>query len=276
MREGTRFAHWGHSDFRESSVSAFDHQRGRPIEVSGARIYTETLGAGDAPVLVLLHGEDFNRLLPALEGWRVVGIDSRGHGKSTLGQAGWSYQRAQEDVEQVLAALGVTRCTVLGFSDGGIVALRMGAAGRVEIERMIVVGSSWHHKNLASTKRILRSVTAQSWQHKFPDTYEAYQRLNPEPDFERFAQALVAGWLDEGPSGHPDESVSKIQAPVLVVRGDEDHLTGREDAVELCRSLRQAHFLSIPFAGHVAYAEGEDIFLPALRRFLAQPVHRSS
>ena len=132
MREGTRFAHWGHSDFRESSVSAFDHQRGRPIEVSGARIYTETLGAGDAPVLVLLHGgfgniEDFNRLLPALEGWRVVGIDSRGHGKSTLGQAGWSYQRAQEDVEQVLAALGVTRCTVLGFSDGGIVALRMGA-----------------------------------------------------------------------------------------------------------------------------------------------------
>lgn len=65
--------------------------------------------------------------------------------------------------------------------------------------------------------------------------------------------------------------MARIQAPVLVVRGDEDHLTALADAVELRHKLPHAHLLNIPFAGHVAYAEGEDIFLPALRRFLSEP-----
>lgn len=82
-------------------------------------------------------------------------------------------------MEQVLQALGVKRCTLLGFSDGGIVAL------------------------------------------------------------------------------------------VLVVRGDDDHLTALEDAVELRGRLPEGHLLGIPFAGHVAHDEGREVFVPALRRFLA-------
>lgn len=256
-------------------MHAFDHQRGHPVEVQGARIYAETIGPVDAPVLLLLHGgfgnlEDFNPLLPALEGWRLVGIDSRGHGRSTLGDGPWTYQRVQEDVEHVLATLGIDRCTVLGFSDGGIVALRMAASSRVTIDRLVVVGSTWHRDNLASTRHILQGVTAESWRRKFPDTHEAYQRLNPEPDFERFAKALVSGWLDESPSGHPDDTVSRIQAPVLVVRGDDDHLTTATDAEALRRTVPQGHLLNIPFAGHVAHTEGQTVFVPALHRFLKQ------
>ncbi|WP_457425525.1 alpha/beta fold hydrolase [Roseateles sp. P5_E7] len=256
-------------------MTAFGHQRGRRIDVAGARIYAESIGPADAPVLVLLHGgfgniEDFNALLPALNGWRVIGIDSRGHGASTLGSSPWTYQRVEEDVEQVLLAMGVERCTLLGFSDGGIVALRLGASRRVKVDRIVVIGATWHHKNLVSSREILQKVTAESWRNKFPDTYDAYQSLNPEPDFERLTKALVQGWLDDSPSGHPDDRVADITAPVLVVRGDDDHLTALQDAVELRETLKDAHFLGIPFAGHVAHAEGEEVFLPALRRFLGQ------
>jgi len=256
-------------------MTVFGHRRGRAVDVAGARIYAESIGPADAPVLVFLHGafgniEDFNGLLPALNGWRVIGIDSRGQGASTLGSSPWTYQRVEDDVEQVLLALGVERCTLLGFSDGGIVALRLGASCRVKVERIVVIGATWHHKNLASSREILQNVTAESWRNKFPATYEAYQRLNPEPDFERLTKALVQGWLDESPSGHPDNRVADITAPVLVVRGDDDHLTALQDAVELRGMLKEAHFLSIPFAGHVAHAEGEEVFLPALRKFLRQ------
>ncbi|KAF1047963.1 alpha/beta fold hydrolase [Xylophilus sp.] len=256
-------------------MPVFDHQGGRHIDVAGARIYTQTLGPEDAPVLVLLHGgfgtiEGFNGLLPALDGWRLVGIDSRGHGASTLGGEPWTYQRVQEDVEQVLAALGVRRASLLGFSDGGIVALRLGAAGRLAIDRIAVIGATWHRDILQTTRPILAGVTAESWRRKFPDTYADYQRLNPEPDFDRFARAVVGGWLDETPSGHPDESVRRIQAPVLVVRGDTDHLVPLESTVALRQALPRAHLLNIPFAGHVAYEDAPEIFVPALRRFLKE------
>lgn len=253
----------------------FDHRTGHHIPANGARIYAESLGPIGAPTLVLLHGgfgsiEDFNGLLPALDGRRVIGIDSRGHGKSTLGDGPWTYRQVQQDIEQVLAAMDVRRCTLLGFSDGGIVALRLAAEARLAIDRLVVIGSTWHRRNLASSQAILQKVTAESWRRKFPGTYDAYQRLNPEPDFERLAKALVPGWLDESASGHPDEAVEKIQAPVLVVRGDDDHLTALADAAELRGRLLQGHFLGIPFAGHVARDEGRAIFLPALRRFLGE------
>ncbi|WP_162259994.1 alpha/beta fold hydrolase [Rhizobacter sp. Root16D2] len=258
----------------DNGSRVFDHRRGVHTAVGGARIYSESLGPLDAPVLVLLHGgfgqiEDFNALLPQLgSSHRIIGIDSRGHGKSTLGDGGWTYQRVQEDVEAVLGALGVRRCSVLGFSDGGTVALRIGVAGKLLVERIVVVGSTWHRKNLQATRSILQGVTAESWCRKFPQTCDDYQRLNPEPDFERLAKALIPGWLDETITGHPDDGVAKIKAPVLIVRGDDDHLTSLADAVELRGKLAQAHFLNIPFAGHVAFADRADTFLPALREFL--------
>ncbi len=69
----------------------FDHQCGEHIEIDGARIYYEDSGHKDRPTLLFLHGglnniEEFNVVLPELESrFRIVGIDSRGQGKSTLG-----------------------------------------------------------------------------------------------------------------------------------------------------------------------------------------------
>lgn len=254
----------------------FDHREGQHVEVAGARIWVQCIGPEEGPPLVLLHGglgtmADFNSLLPALAGWRLIGIDSRGHGKSTLGNAPWTYQRVQEDAEQVLQEIGVSRGSMLGFSDGGIAALRMGVSGKVLLDRLVVVGTTWHAKNLASSRRFLEEVTAESWKAKFPETVETYERLNPEPDFARLVFAVVPGWLDEGPSGHPGDAVARIESQVLVVRGDDDHLAAATDAVELRDVLPRGYYLSIPFGGHVAYEDAPEVFLPALKRFLGSP-----
>ena len=56
-----------------------------------ADIYFEFIGKEDAPLLLILHGgfgtiEDFNNLTDDLcDDFKIIGIDSRGHGKSTLG-----------------------------------------------------------------------------------------------------------------------------------------------------------------------------------------------
>ncbi len=255
-------------------MHSFNHRTGHHVTIDGARIYVETAGQAEAPPLVMLHGgfgnmEDFNTIAPSLgRTRRLVAIDTRGHGKSTLGQERWSYERVQKDVEFVLRELRINSCTLVGFSDGGIASLRLAAFTPLRVERLVVIGTTWHQKNLQATRDLLSKVTGESWRKKFPEMYDAYQALNPEPDFDGFAKALVKGWLDTGTSGHPDDAVSKIHCPALIVRGDEDHLTSIEDAVELSRRIKGAHLFNVPLAGHMAYDDQTEAFMEGVLAFL--------
>jgi pimeloyl-ACP methyl ester carboxylesterase len=253
----------------------FDHRAGSHFDIAGARIYFETAGNPAKPPLVLLHGgfgniEDFNPLLPAWAGdFQLIGIDSRGHGASTLGKQGLSYQRIEEDVVGLLAHLGIGSASILGFSDGGITACRIAAAGALRIPKLVVAGTSL--RITAASKAIYEKVTPDSWKQKFPATFDAYQRLNPEPDFDRMARAAIQMWLDPGPSGHPDQANRRIACPMLIVRGDDDHLTSLESNAELKSMVEGAHFMNVPFAGHVVYEDQQEDFLVGVNRFLLQP-----
>jgi hypothetical protein len=89
------------------------------VERDGARIWYATVGAG-APV-VLLHGgmassDTWASQVPALvrSHHRVVLIDSRGHGRSTLGSKPLSYELMEGDVLAVMDALGLAKADVVG------------------------------------------------------------------------------------------------------------------------------------------------------------------
>ncbi|MDC9589946.1 alpha/beta hydrolase [Xenorhabdus sp. XENO-10] len=108
----------------------FNHQDGRYLEMDGAHIYYEIQGNANGYPLIFLHGglshiETFNHLLSDLGNtYQLIGIDSRGQGKSTLGQKILSYKCLQQDVEAIVRHLRLGKCSIIGHSDGGIVALR--------------------------------------------------------------------------------------------------------------------------------------------------------
>jgi pimeloyl-ACP methyl ester carboxylesterase len=255
-------------------MTTFDHRSGKHVEVDDARIYYEIVGDEGKPYLLLLHGgmgnlEDFNPIVGALsKDFRLLAIDSRGHGKSTLGSAELTYERLQKDIEHVLESLRIQKVGVIGFSDGGIVALRLAASAVVNIDKLVVIGADWHAKNLEPVKELLSSVTAESWRKKFPETYDAYQKLNPQPDFERLTRRIKPMWLDSSPSGYPNDTVRHIRCPLLVVRGDEDHLVSRQGAMELADRVENAKLLNFPFVGHVAFQDADGVFKIVLERFL--------
>ncbi|RZI85667.1 MAG: alpha/beta hydrolase [Rubrivivax sp.] len=257
-----------------ATLTSFNHQTGTHLDIDGARLYVERAGDLGKPPLVLLHGgfgniEDFNGLLPTLaKDFHLIGIDSRGHGASTLGGDALSYQRLERDVLQALAHLDISRASILGFSDGGITACRIAASGKLELDKLAVVGTPWRLEE--ASKALYAKVTPDSWKQKFPGTFEAYQRLNPEPDFARFAQATIQMWQDPSPSGHPEESIGQIRAPVLIVRGDDDHLVSLDSAVEFKRRVKGARFMNLPFAGHVAFDDQKDAFLAGVNQFFSQ------
>jgi pimeloyl-ACP methyl ester carboxylesterase len=254
----------------------FDHRSGQYVAINGAQIYYEVKGKKNAPVLLLLHGgygniEDFNAILPELgKEYTLIGIDSRGHGKSTLGNSSLTYELIQKDVETILQQLQVDSFSIIGFSDGGIVAYRLAALTSLKIRKIITIGSRWNIKNTEPKKGDWLEMTGDGIREKWPEDFTAYQSLNPEPDFNRFTQLMVKMWLDSTATGHPDERVKDIHCPVLMVRGGHDTYISLDDFAELSRLIRRAYVLNIPFAGHYAFKDQKEIFLIALKQFLRE------
>jgi pimeloyl-ACP methyl ester carboxylesterase len=252
----------------------FEHKSNSFINIDSAKIYYETLGDPQKQPLVLLHGgfgniEDFNDILPLLEKeYRIIGIDSRGQGKSTLGVEKLSYARIEKDVETIIHRLKLENPVILGFSDGGIAALRLAASKNVVIDKLIVIGTEWHSKSLEESKGFLSAITAESWKNKFPETYEAYQRLNLEPDFDKLTSAMVQMWTDESTTGFPNERVQQITCSTLIVRGDNDHLVSRQSAFELAEIINKSHLANIPFCSHEVIAEKPKMIADIINSFL--------
>jgi pimeloyl-ACP methyl ester carboxylesterase len=253
-------------------MDPFDHRAGKTLSVQGAELYVEVRGDPTRDPLLLLHGglgniEDFNDLIAQLDGFRIIGIDARGHGKSTLGDAPLTYAYLQQDVCCVLDALGIRKTCVIGFSDGGIVAYRLAIQHAERVEKLVAIGAP--SRLTPQTAAILARVTPQSWKTKFPEMHAAYMKQNPEPSYDALVDASVKMWLDTSASGYPSESVKNIRCPTLLVRGDDDHLFSIDEAVELRRSIEASKLLNVPFAGHVAFADQSEICAASLRRFLS-------
>src|SRR5579872_4841346 len=101
------------------------------VDHDGARIWYASYGAG--PPVILMHGGlghsgNWGFQVPALveSGYRVVAIDSRGHGRSTRDARPYAYELMASDVLAVMDAANVERAAVVGWSDGACTALILG------------------------------------------------------------------------------------------------------------------------------------------------------
>src|SRR5689334_9386604 len=83
--------------------------------------------AGDGPPLVFIHGVGttgelwFRDLHPLTSSYRVIVHDRRGYGESSASPREWLGHR--DDAAALLAAMGVQRGAVVGYSAGASVAL---------------------------------------------------------------------------------------------------------------------------------------------------------
>ncbi|OIN66561.1 alpha/beta hydrolase [Exiguobacterium sp. KRL4] len=116
--------------------------------VDGTKIYVEDIGSGQ-PV-VMLHGwpannnmfeYQKNRLLE--EGYRYIGVDYRGYGKSDAPATGYDYTTMASDINEVIQQLKLTNVTLLGFSMGGGIALKyLLNHGESNVSKLILAGAA--------------------------------------------------------------------------------------------------------------------------------------
>lgn len=252
----------------------FNHKTGKYLEVDGADIYYEEIENDGKPTLLFLHGgfgniEDFNPVLPMFTNdYHIVGIDSRGHGKSTLGTCKLTYKQLQLDVEAVVNHLQLKNIDIIGYSDGGVIAYRMAAANNIPIRKIVTIGATWSLSDAELIEKLMVDMTPEEYRKSFRSSYEFHQVYNPTSDFDKFAACLHEMWIDKTEDGYPLASVENINIPTLIIRGNDDYMFPLESAIELATKVKKSLFLNIPFAPHGAHRKYPQIFEVITKEFL--------
>jgi pimeloyl-ACP methyl ester carboxylesterase len=254
--------------------------------VNGLEMYYEIHGTGQP--LVLLHGAfsgigtSFGRLLPGLaQGRQVIGVELQGHGRTADIDRPMTLEQLADDVVAFLAHLGIEQADLFGYSNGAAVALRV-VLQRPGVVRKLVLASATSrldgvHPGLMEG---LGEMTPEMM-HGSP-WHEEYLRIAPRPeDFSRlFAKKTQ---MDREVTDLPDEAISSIEAPVLLIIGDSD-LVRPEHAVEMFRllgggvfgdtpaGLPRSQLAVLPGTSHVSLADRADLLLAIIPPFLDAPL----
>lgn len=101
---------------------------------------------GSGKVLVLLHGlgstkQDWAEQIPFFsKDYRVLAVDLRGHGKSTIPKD-YGVELMCNDIREFLDKLNITKATLIGFSMGGAVAFEFAVEHQDYLENLVIVNS---------------------------------------------------------------------------------------------------------------------------------------
>ena len=172
---------------------------GTYIEANGIRVYYEVYGEGE-PLLLIHGGTATSRAwashLPAFtEHFRVFTPDSRGHGRTDNPTGELDYRVMADDVAALVSVLGLQRPLVLGYSDGGQIALELGMR-YPGLARALVLGGAqfgFSEAYLEAVRALLGITGSEEMEPEKLDSWEspAARRWNPR------------NWSGSSPSGLP-------------------------------------------------------------------------
>ncbi len=116
----------------------------------GVKVFIEDLNPSGNHTIVFLHGwpgshelfeYQFDQL--AKKGYRCIGIDQRGFGKSDRPLTGYDYNTLADDVKCVLDTLELRDITLLGHSTGGSIAVKyMGRHNGHRVSRLVLCAAA--------------------------------------------------------------------------------------------------------------------------------------
>jgi pimeloyl-ACP methyl ester carboxylesterase len=260
-----------------------DMKRSTPTEtgyapVNGLRLYYEVHGEphpGRVP-LILLHGggdtieTSFGQLLPVLARERqVIAFEQQGFGHTAdVADRPFSFEQSADDTAALLNFLGIAKADLLGFSNGGTIALLV-AIHHPQVARKLVIASAFFNRTGAENA-FWESFTHVQLTDMPKELRDAYVAVAPQPEnlptmFNKAVQRMRTF------KDIPDEAMRRITAPAFVLIGDRD-VVRPEHAVETFRILRHAELAIVPATNHMELMKRVDLVAPMIETFLDSPM----
>jgi pimeloyl-ACP methyl ester carboxylesterase len=226
------------------------------FDSDGVRLHYEVHGPERGSPLVVVHGfaSDYRlnwvgtRWQEALTtaGFRVFGLDCRGHGHSDKphDSAAYSINIMAADVDRFLGHVDVPSAGYLGYSMGARIGLQVVLDFPARVRRAVLGGIGMSGA-LESAGAIAESfLRGKPTDDPVAQTFYRFASAQPINDLKALAACIV------GLQPTPDPArLGAIQTPILVVVGDRDNLA--RDAPELVELIPSSRLFTIPGRDHM-------------------------
>ena len=255
----------------------------------GARLHVLDQGKGDA--ILWLQGLNAPAAAWAVQlahfsqTHRNIAPDARGVGQSDAPPGPYTVRQLAQDAVAVLDAAAVDRAHVVGLSLGGAVAQELALAqpGRVRSLALLATFAAQAPRSRALLEawrmlypaaigdpRLRKAWELQAYTWLFTDRFwrsEANVRAAL-----RFASSQppqppegFVGQVDAALSHDARDRLPAIRSPTLVIHGELDQLSPKENGEDLARLIPGAELLLLPQVGHAVNLEGQRAVNGALR-----------
>ncbi|MBQ2751485.1 MAG: alpha/beta hydrolase [Oscillospiraceae bacterium] len=170
---------------------------------------------GEGEPLILLHGNGEesgyfkNQIEEFSRHFKVIAVDTRGHGSSPRGEGPFSLSRFAEDLKSFMDEQNITKAHVLGFSDGGNIAMLFALKYPERVDKLILNGANLFPSGVKMSVQI--PVVIGYWAAAFISLF----------DKKAVAKKELLGLMVNEPHIDPKQ-LSAINAPTLVIAGDND------------------------------------------------------
>jgi pimeloyl-ACP methyl ester carboxylesterase len=253
----TLLTFWLNGSAAEPPHEAAQSTQWHSAGIHGHKIYYATRGTGTT--LVFLHGggesgeRSFARQIDVFaEQHHIVAPDQVGQGRTPDVPGPLSYTAMMEDTAELLRMLNLRRVDVVGFSDGGILALMLAVRHPELVRRLVISGVNISPEGLR------------------PEDLEEL-RANQIPKPKTIDEKLAQLWLTS-----PTEQelniglLATILQPVLVISGDRDAIT-LEHTLKIFHALPDAELCVLPGTDHATFSRRSEWLNPIMSAFLENP-----
>ncbi|MEO8379387.1 MAG: alpha/beta hydrolase [Acidobacteriota bacterium] len=264
------------------------------LELDGHSIWWELFGGGDREVVCLLNGLAMHtgawygflsRLRPEFD---VLLWDYPGQGRSSTEDVPYHLDRIAAYLEKILGAIGAKRIHLVGISYGGFVALEFARQFPSRLHTLVLSGIILSHETLFEMYEDL----SLRFYRGGADAFELYTRYMYEKIFgEAFVTAAGPERLETMRQNfharYRDRTAALIRlteaqdpffaaldarlpqyraidAPALVVAGDEDRVMAPKFQKKITDILPNSRFELVEDSGHVVYLEKTDRFFASI------------
>jgi pimeloyl-ACP methyl ester carboxylesterase len=237
--------------------------------VNGIRIWYATFGRGE-PV-VMLHGGLANanywghQVRALQQRYRVIVMDSRGHGRSSRNEQAYGYDLMASDVLALMDQLGIKRAAIIGWSDGAIIGLDIAMHHPERVSKLFAFAANSDPSGVADIAKsdVFNAYIARAG--------EEYKRLSPTPnEYKSFVDEITRMW--ETQPRWTEADLGKIRVPTWIVDADRDEAIKRENTEFMAAHIPEAGLLIQPNVSHFSFMQDPEQFTDDVLHFL-QHVH---